>query len=78
MTNVTVKFRAFIVSPDLLPLNHTVTYEVRTPKGTIVMMRKNQPTVTGVVFDEFQLHPTAREGKWKIIFTDDVTVRFQL
>ena len=62
------------MSPEMRPLNHTVTYTVHDKNRNLIMMKKNQPLEMGVASDEIEIHPNADHGSWEIKFTDDVIV----
>lgn len=72
---ISVKFRAIFLSSDLLPLNQSVSYEIKDPKDNVILLKKNQKLTSGVVSDELNLHPDSIKGNWKITFSDvDVSI----
>ena len=69
-----VKFRIFCLSSEMKPLNHSVTYKIFNPNRDIIMIKKHQNPVKGVVSSELELHSESKKGFWMIAVKDEVTV----
>ncbi|XP_077965842.1 CD109 antigen-like [Styela clava] len=64
----TIKFRAVVVTPDLLPYSGKVTYKLTDPDSNIIVQETNAELMSGVVGSEFTLGRYAVLGDWKLSY----------
>lgn len=70
-----VKFRAVVVTPDLLPYEGMVTYKLIDPASNIILLEKDVKLLSGVAGSEFKLGKHSTLGIWKLSYSVFVSDR---